>query len=185
MPRAGASALALQSEVMPGAKRSTRIAQAAAKQAAQAEVIHLKNGEKKRLKREAERHQQAHQPRDKEQTARILGDNYLTDTASPAAPFPTAPATSSAKLLRAKKRIIDFKVNFHDSLQKQSCAIQRQAQQPFDNSTKESSFVSGLRLSTVSTKTGICFGHLACVAANFTRQFVFRPFLLSKVGLRR
>ena len=39
---------------------------------------------------------------------------------------------------------IDFKVIFHDSLPKQSCAIQRQAQQPFDNSTKESSLVSGL-----------------------------------------
>ena len=49
-----------------------------------------------------------------------------------------------AKLLRAKKRIIDFKVIFHDSLPKQSCAIQRQAQQPFDNSTKDSSLVSGL-----------------------------------------
>ena len=46
-------------------------------------------------------------------------------------------ATPSAKLLRAKKRIIDFKVNFHDSLPKQSCAIKRQTQQPFDNSTKE------------------------------------------------
>ena len=32
-------------------------------------------------------------------------------------------ATSSAKLLRATKRIIDFKVNVHDSLSKQSCAI--------------------------------------------------------------
>ena len=53
-------------------------------------------------------------------------------------------ATSSAKLLRATKRIFDFKVNFHDSLRKKSCAIQRQPQQPFDNSTKESSLVSGL-----------------------------------------
>ena len=66
----------LQFEVMPGAKRlrdcSMRIAQAAAKQAAQAEVIPLKSGERTRLKREVERHQQAHQPRDQEQTARIL-----------------------------------------------------------------------------------------------------------------
>ena len=64
--------VALQSEVMPEAKRSkprdrsTRIAQAAAKQTQQAEVIPLKGGERKRLKREAERHQLAHQPRDKE-----------------------------------------------------------------------------------------------------------------------
>ena len=67
--------IALQFEVMPGAKVrdcSSRIAQAAAKQAAQAEVIPLKSGERKRLKREVERHQQAYQPRDQEQTARIL-----------------------------------------------------------------------------------------------------------------
>ena len=32
-------------------------------------------------------------------------------------------ATYSAKLLRATKRIIDFKVNFHDSLRKKSCPI--------------------------------------------------------------
>ena len=31
-------------------------------------------------------------------------------------------ATSSAKLLRAKERIIDFKVDFHDYLRKKSCA---------------------------------------------------------------
>ena len=49
-----------------------------------------------------------------------------------------------AKLLRAKERIINFKVDFHDYLRKKSCAIQRQPQQPFDNSTKESSLVSGL-----------------------------------------
>ena len=49
-----------------------------------------------------------------------------------------------AKLLRAKERIIDFKFNFHDYLRKKSCAIQRQPQQPFDNSTEESSLVSGL-----------------------------------------
>ena len=30
-------------------------------------------------------------------------------------------ATSSAKLLRAKERIIDFKFNFHDYLRKKSC----------------------------------------------------------------
>ena len=53
-------------------------------------------------------------------------------------------ATPSAKVSRAKKRIFDFKVIFHDSLPKQSCAIKRQTQQPFDNSTKESSLVSGL-----------------------------------------
>jgi hypothetical protein len=63
-----------------------------------------------------------------------LDDQYRDDVA----------ATPSAKLRRAKERIIDFKVNFHDSLPKQSCAIQRQPQQPFDNSTKESSLVSGL-----------------------------------------
>ena len=49
-----------------------------------------------------------------------------------------------AKLLRAKERIINFKVDFHDYLRKKSCAIQRQPQQPFDNSTEESSLVSGL-----------------------------------------
>ena len=57
---------------------------------------------------------------------------------------PLADETPSAKLLRAQTRITDFKVNFHDSLPKQSCAIQQQPQQPFDNSTKESSLASGL-----------------------------------------
>jgi len=57
---------------------------------------------------------------------------------------PLVDETPSAKLLRAQTRITDFKVNFHDSLPKQSCAIQQQPQQPFDNSTKESSLASGL-----------------------------------------
>ena len=57
----------LQSEVMPVARnrskriaeardRSERIAQAVAKRAQQAVVITLKDGERKRLKRETERH---------------------------------------------------------------------------------------------------------------------------------
>jgi hypothetical protein len=48
---------------------------------------------------------------------------------------PLVDETPSAKLLRAQTRITDFKVNFHDSLPKQSCAIQQQPQQPFDNWT--------------------------------------------------
>ena len=54
------------------------------------------------------------------------------ELASEVMPNSRTAATSSAKLLRAKERIIDFKVNFHDYLRKKSCAIQRHPQQPFD-----------------------------------------------------
>ena len=57
---------------------------------------------------------------------------------------PLVDETPSAKLLRAQTRITDLKANFHDSLPKKPCAIQQQPQQPFDNSTKESSLASGL-----------------------------------------
>ena len=79
MPRAGAAARKqekLQSEAKPARDRSTRIAeriteaqaQAAAKRTHQGEEQSAKrsNAECMRLRREAERDQQAHQPRDKE-----------------------------------------------------------------------------------------------------------------------
>ena len=45
-------------------------------------------------------------------------------------------ADEAAAFAAAMAPVPDFKVNFHDSLRKKSCAIQRQPQQPFDAERK-------------------------------------------------